>query len=114
MFQGPGGGHGFHDNDVVDPAGFPPTFDAFTHRQDFSANGFDLSTGEVVVASFADFASFDDEFHSPNSAEAFPPAAHFDDFANFSAFDSSTTGPADNSEVVGEFKDEIDFAPSEF
>lgn len=118
MFQGPpgggGGGGGFSDESAGPDltAGFQNKFDAFSQRQDFTANGFDLSTGEVVAASFADFASFDDEFHGSASPDSFSQPAGFDDFANFAEFEPAEK-VSEESAVDGKAA-EVDFAPSEF
>jgi len=120
MFQGPPGGGGasraFPDeNGGTDLGGFQSNFDAFSQRQDFTASGFDLSTGEVVAASFADFASFDDEFHGSASPDSYSQPANFDDFANFAEFDSSgSTEKGDDESAANVRTGEVDFAPSEF
>lgn len=112
MFQGPGGAsRGFPDSGAESAeGGFQTNFDAFSQRQDFTASGFDMSTGEVVAASFADFASFDDEFRGSASPDSFAQPATFDDFANFAEFESV----ASNDEPHNAQGDEVDFAPSEF
>lgn len=152
MFHGPnggggGGGSGSNNAALHDPhshhhhegspasaaaggATGPATFDAFSQRQNFTSNGFDLSTGEVVVASFADFASFDDDFRAGSaSPDSFAQPVEFDDFqgdfANFAEFESAE-GPTDAFSDIGD-KDsaeadksedaktgDVDFAPSEF
>lgn len=121
MFQGPGGGGGgggtrggFSDDDTHALDGNHSNFDAFSHRQDFAANGFDLNTGEVVAASFADFASFDDEFHRSASPESFSQPAAFDDFANFAAFEAPVEASVGATEADGAKAAVDDFAPSEF
>lgn len=120
MFQGPPGGSGpsraFPDESgTADLGGFQTNFDAFSQRQDFTANGFDLSTGEVVAASFADFASFDDEFRGSASPDSYSQPASFDDFANFAEFDSAGSAEKVGDESAADVKTgEVDFAPSEF
>lgn len=133
MFHGPGGASGNtrtaqyenshhpHDDNSFSPdagatGGFPVNFDAFSQRQNFTSSGFDLSAGEVVVASFADFASFDDDFRVGSaSPDSFAQPVPFDDFANFAEFDAGPLSEVASIEKSVDSKDgDIDFAPSEF
>lgn len=122
MFHGPSGGgasRGFPEGVGSDVnSGFQTNFDAFSQRQDFTASGFDLSTGEVVAASFADFASFDDDFHGSASPDSFSQPSSFDDFANFAEFGSDGAAEKVGEDVaestVDPIAQDVDFAPSQF
>lgn len=123
MFQGPSGtSQAFHDHSGGGGTnGFNANFD-FMHTQNVSGSNtfaaFDgADTGLGVVTAFADFASFEDgtaaASFSPNSAAQ--PGTGFEDFADFSDFESTSVDSSNvNSTSVDAPDSVIDFAPSEF
>ena len=101
MFAGPQSAAASHNTSSE----FHANFD-FAKRQDFTASGMNLDTGNSQVEAFADFTAFEDE-SDPSSGFEQQPA--FADFASFADFDSGFSEPSEQSTP---FTD--DFVPTTF